>query len=370
MVAKQNATTVLASLSSWTVDLNQVTNAISGGVIGGLVVGGLARLAMRGVALIAGKRPEFSLTGTFGILLLFAILGALLAMPYLGLRRWLPVHSGWTALLYGALLAGLAAWPFFQTSDGEFAIVAAWLGAALFSPLPLVYSATLEIWLRRQAQRGQPVRRVAWYWFVGCLLSLVFVFVRIMNSLDSYTRTPATLQTLYRRLGSEFGAMQELNGLIGFLIALLYCSLCALLFRNAFNRPAGAAAAVTLLLLAGLIMPANPVRLGLRAEEAGAAGEWLTWGLALLIVTGSLWLARRVALPRSAHPPYRTLAWLAAAIGLSAGAFLLMWASILLVPGLQLRRLTGWQTALATPLFWWPWLLGPLTLLYAVRRRL
>jgi hypothetical protein len=368
MVAKQNAAAVLAGLQRWTVDLNHVMGWISSGLAGGLVAGGLARLAMRGVALVAGQRAEFSLMGTILILLLFAVIGALLALPYLALRHWLPWRTSWHALLYGALLAGLTAWPFFQTGDGELGIVAPWLGASLFAPIPLVYSGVLEVMLRRQEQRDQPAQRVAGYWFGGWLLALLFAFLRIISGLDSYIRTPAALQKLYVAMGIEFGAMQEINGLIGFLFALLYCALCILLFRSSYQRSAGAASAIGLLLFAGLILPANTRGLNARAGGFSPVGEWLIWGLALLLVLGSLWLVRRTALARPSLQHTQTLRWLAAAIGLTGGAFLLMWGAILLVPGLQLRRFTALQTALATPLFWWPWLFGPLTLFYAVRR--
>lgn len=69
--------------------------------------GGLARIAMRVVAILAGARPEFSVGGTVGILIVFAILGIIAAFPYPIVQRWLPGPSAVKGLCYGMLLAAL-----------------------------------------------------------------------------------------------------------------------------------------------------------------------------------------------------------------------------------------------------------------------
>lgn len=59
----------------------------------------------------------------------------------------------------------------------------------------------------------------------------------------------------------------------------------------------------------------------------------------------------------------------AIAFTVAMGAFLAIWALSLLLPGLVLRGGDAPFVPLATPLFLWPWLLPPLTLLHAVMRR-
>jgi hypothetical protein len=67
----------------------------------GLVLGAVARLMMRLVTLAAGHTPEFSLGGTLGIMIAFALFmapGALLAALWRGRGRWL-LLAGATVLL-------------------------------------------------------------------------------------------------------------------------------------------------------------------------------------------------------------------------------------------------------------------------------
>ena len=56
--------------------------ATVGGLGAGLIVGVFARLDMRAVALVRGDPTEFSITGTVGIIITFAVMSLALALSY------------------------------------------------------------------------------------------------------------------------------------------------------------------------------------------------------------------------------------------------------------------------------------------------
>lgn len=80
-----------------------VRSALVGTAAGGLLLGGGGRLAMRGVTLLAGSRPGFSVGGTLEVLAFGAIVGAVAGALYPWVRRVLPAATVVRGLLLGIL---------------------------------------------------------------------------------------------------------------------------------------------------------------------------------------------------------------------------------------------------------------------------
>ena len=98
--------------SAWSFTASSLVGILLAGAFSGALVGLLARLAMRGVVLLLGGRPEFTLVGTMGIVVLFILLGLITAVLYLAVLRWLPANAGKRTLLLSAGLL-LLTMPFF-----------------------------------------------------------------------------------------------------------------------------------------------------------------------------------------------------------------------------------------------------------------
>jgi hypothetical protein len=74
-----------------------------GFVVGFLVLGTLSRLAMRILAVGAGRSGEFSLGGTLEVLLLGGLMGLASGPVYLLLHRFLPRRRAPQGLVFGAV---------------------------------------------------------------------------------------------------------------------------------------------------------------------------------------------------------------------------------------------------------------------------
>lgn len=368
MAAGETVRALSSSLVQWSVNPSTVMAGGLAGLVGGMVAGAMARIAMRVVAIIAGERPEFSVMGTIGILIIFALLGLIAVFPYLMVRRWLPGRYPTKGLLYGVVLAMLICIPFFRTSEGELGIVSPVIGAALFAPIGVVYGVVVVGLLERVEHRFVRVQPVAGWWFGLFSLAFVFALVRMIAGSDRYIRTPGAVQRLYLALGVEYGAIQEMHSIIAVLFALSYCALCATLFARGLRSRPAQGVAIGLLLFGGLILPGGTLLLGMLDTSAGGHSEWLVWALAMLTLLGATGVLYRrfgrLSIP--IEPP--TSVWLASGIGLALVAFLLMWATVLLIPGLQLRRVSAFHTMFVVPLYLWPWLLCPLALLATGKR--
>lgn len=122
------------------------------GIITGVVVGLVARLAMRFIALMTSESPHFSLAGTAGILSTFALMAGALAVIYAlvsrGYRRR-PAPTWWALAGLGVLAFAIFLTPLRQEIAKGAAFVAlfipiglllgwmaAWLGKGLSSRLP------------------------------------------------------------------------------------------------------------------------------------------------------------------------------------------------------------------------------------------
>jgi hypothetical protein len=357
--------------TAWTINLNIVAAGLLSGLASGIIAGVLARIAMRIVALLVDQQPDISLTGTLGIIVIFGLMGLLLALLYLGLRRIISFAIGWQGILYGSVLAVLTIWLFFANAEGELGIISPWIGASLFAPIALFYGIVMDMLLRRYEQRAKAARPVPVFWFCAFALSVLITLIRIMDALNQgYLRTPAAIQQLYAALGVGYDATRDVHGLLGLVIGLLYCGLCIVIFWQGYRSRAIQLSAIGLVLLGGLVLPAGTFQPQTMTGVPGRDVEWLSWSLIFIGWIGSLWLVQRWA-KKPANTLWRqTFARLSIALVVGVGAFLLMWLAILLIPGLQLRRMNGFYTAFATPIYLWPWLFCPLALLAAMRHQM
>ena len=144
--------------------LRKIGIGLLSGLIGGLVWGIGARIAMRIVVLAAHGRPEFSIGGTLGILMMGAIFGLPLGLAVAGTRRFLP---GWrlrSGLLYGLLMLLLLGWPIYrgfiveESSLGVRALAVAMFGA-LFVGFGIVVALAYS-WLDRRLEMRYSGARV------------------------------------------------------------------------------------------------------------------------------------------------------------------------------------------------------------------
>ena len=89
--------------------MRRTAAATIAGIVSGLVAGVLGRIAMRIVAVVRGDVPDFTITGTIGILLVFLLMGGALALVFAIVARGNPARPGpgWWSLAGAGLLAGV-----------------------------------------------------------------------------------------------------------------------------------------------------------------------------------------------------------------------------------------------------------------------
>ena len=129
------------------------------GLGAGLVAGVGARVAMRVVAVAAGRFPELS-EATVIIVVLGGLLGVAPGIAFPAVRRFLPGAAAVRGALYGLMLFLALGLPALQRgSDPELSIGPPWLGRTLFAALGPLYGLVLagaQAWLER---RLPPPRR-------------------------------------------------------------------------------------------------------------------------------------------------------------------------------------------------------------------
>jgi len=92
---------------------------ILAGFLSGLMLGGGLRLAMRLVALAAGREPHFTLGGTLIIIMVGVVFGATFGLLFAAMRQWFPGTTLAKGIGYGAVLLVLFWYPFFETARGD-----------------------------------------------------------------------------------------------------------------------------------------------------------------------------------------------------------------------------------------------------------
>lgn len=128
--------------------MKRAAAAAIAGIACGLLAGVLGRIAMRLVALMRGDTPEFSITGTIGILFVFLLMGCALALLYAILRAGSarPRPWWWSPAGVGMLAAVVLLTPLRSELAGRPAFI------ALFVPIGLLLgwsSAWLTLWISR-----------------------------------------------------------------------------------------------------------------------------------------------------------------------------------------------------------------------------
>lgn len=117
----------------------------TGALVGALIGGIWARIAMRVVALSISGQSSFSFEGTVGILLLGAIFGVPFGLLFGLIYGRLPGASWLQGLLYGIPWMLLFSIMAFTNRDGELALLPAWQVALLFTPLFLAEGVVLAM---------------------------------------------------------------------------------------------------------------------------------------------------------------------------------------------------------------------------------
>lgn len=111
------------------------------GLLAGAFTGVVARIMMRVFALADGMEPSFSVAGTLGVIVIFAVvLGAPLALGYYFLWSRVGVSENLRGLVYGAVLfVVLIAIPFMVIPSDEAVLRTRLVAIASFLPVPLTY---------------------------------------------------------------------------------------------------------------------------------------------------------------------------------------------------------------------------------------
>lgn len=397
------------------IDLTLWGICLAAGAAAGLVGGIWARLAMRGVALLLGQSPAFSLAGTLGILTIFTMLGALGGALGMILMHRLNLSRPRACLLIASAIGLLLAWPLYQvaTTDvpGQSTGTLLWL-MLLFVPVPVVM-AWLTVYasdrLAASPATLQPRRlRVGWAWAIGSAGAATTLWA--LRTFSAPQRHPRLVSDLLGASSSDFATANErlvAGGLLlfgaylgltlfglwrhpespstrwGVLLALLLPLLLLMsgtqraptaggvqqtLWLPDAMRAAGVGALLAFVALVGgfraprwlQIVLLGAWLLGtmwLLSPSTGRSTEWMVWGIlgvALLTLLIVRWNRERIG--HASHVATLLLT-------LFVVAWLTIWAVVLLVPSLQLRGVSPFAVGLNVVLFWLPWLLLPGALL-------
>jgi ABC-type transport system involved in cytochrome c biogenesis permease subunit len=164
--------------------LRSVAAALGVGAVVGLVVaGGGARLAM-GLIALADDREDFgAITGsgafvgeiTFGgtvaVLATGMALGIVGALVYLALRSWLPARARYRSLVFVVIVLGLGLFVTIDGNQGDFVFLNTAVSIASFAAVLLLYALVVPPLIDRLAPRT--VRRSPWaHGVVAAVLAL------------------------------------------------------------------------------------------------------------------------------------------------------------------------------------------------------
>ena len=130
---------------------DSVAGALLGAAVGTVVLGVGGRIAMRGIALLAGQPPGFSLGGSATVVFLGTLWGTGGGLAFVGLRRLFRRRRHVGGALFWAILVLI-------TLHGLRPVNAQRL--LLFVPLVIVYGTTLQLLWCRLHRREVRARRV------------------------------------------------------------------------------------------------------------------------------------------------------------------------------------------------------------------
>jgi ABC-type transport system involved in cytochrome c biogenesis permease subunit len=171
----------------WSRVLRSIAAALAVGALVGLVVGGGgARLAMRLIAL-ADDREDFgsitgsgafvgdiTLGGTVNVLLFCMALGIFGAFLYVALRSWLPARGAYRSLVFVLIVLGLGLFVTIDSNQGDFVFVNTAVSIVSFTAVLLLYALLMPPLIDRLAPRT-PARSPWGHGVVACVLGLSLV---------------------------------------------------------------------------------------------------------------------------------------------------------------------------------------------------
>lgn len=414
------------------IDLNKVSIGALVGLISGLIVGGIgSRIAMRVVALIAGIPPEFTVGGTFGILLLGAFLGVPFGLLFVAGRRFIPLPNVWKGLLYGFILFLIFVVPPFISPAGEFTLASPLADLIIFGPIPIVFGLVLAMTISRMEKRYQTTvpKQVGAIWFILFGLALMLSFITFASSEDGLRLyyPPAVFRALHT-LGIHAGDTENLRLMLMLLLLLGYWALTIVVFWRGSRSWVAKFAAISLLTFAaaffntGDILGETMNTLSLLRWFPGLIkmlgfgsllilfyifpdGRSLSGWMRLFIGIWCLWLFIWFLnpLPDTLLDSKNWPEWLLLAIvvsGLGSGAitqlirlrqttdlqqrqqikwvsigytgtvlsFALLWAAAVIFPDLKVQGVSGVHTLFAFFVYWIPWFLVPVSMVIAIVR--
>ncbi len=347
------------------VDLNVIARgSAAGAIVGLIVIGGGARAVMRLVALIAGMQPSFTAAGTLGLLIMGVVIGVVLALVYLPVRRWVPFRWPVTGVLFGLVLACITVVPFFGDPGGEAALVSPWIGAGLFALLPLVFGLTLAATLEWTDRRyGNLVRRdVGLLWLAVYAVVFAVAFAGMMSVTES-GRTPTLFRQMLDTGGVAFHAVRDVQSALFLTFMIAFFGLHMITFWMGAGRTVIQGLSLSQLMLAWLLVRSEPLWPWMADTPAGGIGEWAAWGVAAVGFVAGIGLMNRERVRQENEDNLWN--WLIAGVALFVGGFLLAWLAVLSVPDLQLRQWTAAQTTLTVAPLLLPWLCLPAALVGA-----
>ena len=387
-------------------------NFLCAGAAAGAAGGVLARLAMRVVALMAGNEPIFTVAASLAIVMIFAMVGLMASVLWMGMDRMLHMRARTGGMLLAVGLMLLLAGPIFEAASGDLA--SASTGTILkfmllFIPVPLTI-AWGTVWgaARLQKRSAQaPDKTMPIGSALATLALLVAALVSVFSVIGAPQRHPLLLSELLQSNSADFSTVGNVSRAAAMLTFLVYLALALIaLWRQPDNANVRRCvllvlALPTLLLTSGSRLP-TPLAwlpdarwilglvqaaglaalLGLYLTAGGfAPPRWIVWVSLATWAIAALWL---VARPQTRWTEWAIWSMLAATFALIvvwrlrsldgqtmatpmlaifAVFWFVLWAAILLTPSLQLRLLSGFAVTRVVSLFWLPWLLLPAALL-------
>jgi hypothetical protein len=246
----------MVNVKSWaSIDLHQVTSWVLSGVMAGSVAGLVSRISMRLIALEAGMRPGFSISGTVAILVIGAVLGIPFALLYAALRRFLPLQEKYRGLVYSVVLGVLfVGVPFIFFADGELSLVSPLLGILFFTPVPLSYSILLTFVhpkLEVKANEIGQTKQVHLLWLVLLVVVLIFSLVSMSKLIARYPLSPRVITQLYLEIGLTSTTASQLHNMLSGSYMLVYAGLALAIFWRGAHSWLAKYTSLTLLVLAG-----------------------------------------------------------------------------------------------------------------------